>query len=109
MTPPPIATTPSTPILTLSLHDALPISDAYRLGLARHQVHLDAAGVRVEDSPVRKAARLEVGPQLPVDNAQHVQVEDRKSTRLYSSHLVISYAVFCLKKKTLLQENENNR
>src|SRR2546426_2110008 len=28
-----------------------------------------------------------------------VQVEDRKSTRLNSSHLVISYAVFCLKKK----------
>src|SRR2546426_5441047 len=27
-------------------------------------------------------------------------VEDRKSTRLNSSHLVISYAVFCLKKKT---------
>src|SRR5256885_9410045 len=28
--------------------------------------------------------------------------EDRKSTRLNSSHLVISYAVFCLKKKTHL-------
>src|SRR5256885_9201881 len=31
--------------------------------------------------------------------AQHVAEEDRKSTRLNSSHLVISYAVFCLKKK----------
>src|SRR5256885_11860695 len=31
--------------------------------------------------------------------AQHVQQVDRKSTRLNSSHLVISYAVFCLKKK----------
>src|SRR5688500_20020530 len=30
---------------------------------------------------------------------QHRLVEDRKSTRLNSSHLVISYAVFCLKKK----------
>src|SRR5256885_12349561 len=29
----------------------------------------------------------------------HVGFEDRKSTRLNSSHLVISYAVFCLKKK----------
>src|SRR2546426_7865102 len=29
----------------------------------------------------------------------HVDLEDRKSTRLNSSHLVISYAVFCLKKK----------
>src|SRR5256885_13199133 len=31
-----------------------------------------------------------------------VAVEDRKSTRLNSSHLVISYAVFCLKKKKLI-------
>src|SRR5688500_19747792 len=32
---------------------------------------------------------------------QLVLLEDRKSTRLNSSHLVISYAVFCLKKKNL--------
>src|SRR5256885_11311826 len=32
-------------------------------------------------------------------NIRRVHVEDRKSTRLNSSHLVISYAVFCLKKK----------
>src|SRR5205807_8032526 len=31
---------------------------------------------------------------------QKLQQQDRKSTRLNSSHLVISYAVFCLKKKT---------
>src|SRR5256885_13191071 len=31
--------------------------------------------------------------------ASHFQAPDRKSTRLNSSHLVISYAVFCLKKK----------
>src|SRR5688500_3234308 len=34
------------------------------------------------------------------DVARMVQAPDRKSTRLNSSHLVISYAVFCLKKKT---------
>src|SRR2546426_5381209 len=33
---------------------------------------------------------------------------DRKSTRLNSSHLVISYAVFCLKKKTTVQANRND-
>src|ERR1039458_10678252 len=33
---------------------------------------------------------------------------DRKSTRLNSSHLGISYAVFCLKKKTTKQTNPNN-
>src|SRR5256885_13197393 len=32
------------------------------------------------------------------------RLTDRKSTRLNSSHLVISYAVFCLKKKTILTE-----
>src|SRR5258708_15000051 len=31
----------------------------------------------------------------------HVRHQDRKSTRLNSSHQIISYAVFCLKKKTL--------
>src|SRR5437588_3170680 len=33
---------------------------------------------------------------------------DRKSTRLNSSHTVISYAVFCLKKKKKKKNNENN-
>src|SRR5438034_3280083 len=35
--------------------------------------------------------------------------EDRKSTRLNSSHTVISYAVFCLKKKTLRRPTRRNR
>src|SRR5438034_5244851 len=38
--------------------------------------------------------------QLPVAEVEHVELADRKSTRLNSSHTVISYAVFCLKKKT---------
>src|SRR2546426_7989013 len=33
--------------------------------------------------------------------------EDRKSTRLNSSHLVISYAVFCLKKKKKKKKEDN--
>src|SRR5688500_19506803 len=37
-----------------------------------------------------------------VDHQRDVEPEDRKSTRLNSSHLVISYAVFCLKKKTFI-------
>src|SRR5256885_8966473 len=45
-------------------------------------------------------ARLRSSPDLP----GYLSVKDRKSTRLNSSHLVISYAVFCLKKKkTTLQ------
>src|SRR5690625_5505302 len=36
---------------------------------------------------------------LDADNAQSYHYLDRKSTRLNSSHVAISYAVFCLKKK----------
>src|SRR2546426_7870941 len=35
--------------------------------------------------------------------------EDRKSTRLNSSHLVISYAVFCLKKKKTQRDSDRRR
>src|SRR5256885_12829859 len=35
-------------------------------------------------------------PNLPIADGRAAEVEDRKSTRLNSSHLVISYAVFCL-------------
>src|SRR5256885_6038063 len=44
---------------------------------------------------VRRATRMEMGRDRQGDG----QKRDRKSTRLNSSHLVISYAVFCLKKK----------
>src|SRR5256885_10046738 len=40
-------------------------------------------------------------PDLPCLSTKHHQ-RDRKSTRLNSSHLVISYAVFCLKKKKII-------
>src|SRR3712207_7825065 len=43
-----------------------------------------------------------------VASADSIRVEDRKSTRLNSSHANISYAVFCLKKKkTITQPNTN--
>src|SRR5437899_8118873 len=41
----------------------------------------------------------ELGPRLAAAKAVHDAEQDRKSTRLNSSHLGISYAVFCLKKK----------
>src|SRR5438067_8701066 len=37
--------------------------------------------------------------QRPIEPASPIVVQDRKSTRLNSSHVSISYAVFCLKKK----------
>src|SRR5688500_19180952 len=42
-----------------------------------------------------------------IDVANADSWQDRKSTRLNSSHLVISYAVFCLKKKKLLIKKDN--
>src|SRR5205807_4335812 len=68
--------TATTEIYTLSLHDALPIC-------------------RLEQQLVRPDDR---GRALAGLGAVREQ-GDRKSTRLNSSHLVISYAVFCLKKK----------
>src|SRR5438552_19053103 len=71
-------------VYSLSLHDALPIcSRAWRRGEAR------AAGRQARSPrqrPERDARLLAAGG-------------DRKSTRLNSSHQIISYAVFCLKKK----------
>src|SRR5438552_6371283 len=71
------ATAP-TEIYTLSLHDALPIYLALANGAAFHAVTAGAVWLEVDGEPARR---------------------DRKSTRLNSSHQIISYAVFCLKKK----------
>src|SRR5258705_4699152 len=68
--------TATTEIYTLSLHDALPISN-----------ELGRCGRCVLDLPKK--------PNL----ATPAGIRDRKSTRLNSSHLGISYAVFCLEKK----------
>src|SRR2546421_7074802 len=75
--------TATTEIYTLSLHDALPISDL-RTMLA-----------------VPPALRPPSGPdEVCTENSTVASIgRDRKSTRLNSSHDQISYAVFCLKKK----------
>src|SRR5205807_10630285 len=70
--------TATTEIYTLSLHDALPISPSCRL------------------RPFRCCTSLEHRASAILGR---MDWRDRKSTRLNSSHLVISYAVFCLKKK----------
>src|SRR5256885_11106341 len=66
------------------------------------EVKIDArkiwTGVKERDDHLRSADFLDV-EHHPEITFKGNQVEDRKSTRLNSSHLVISYAVFCLKKK----------
>src|SRR5689334_9358787 len=69
-------------IYTLSLHDALPISG--------HWAPLRWWSLRAGTDRARAV----------IGNAHRQPRSDRKSTRLNSSHSSISYAVFCLKKKT---------
>src|SRR5207249_10717130 len=91
---------PPSLISTLSLHDALPIS---------HFPGSDCGPVRPGRDGARGSGRRqercgEAGehPREP-GQAHHSERDcgetDRKSTRLNSSHVSISYAVFCLKKK----------
>src|SRR5690349_24685049 len=75
--------TATTEIYTLSLHDALPISRDFRRSVARGRID-------------RKEKR-----------GSGAAGEDRKSTRLNSSHVEISYAVFCLKKKKKKKKKKN--
>src|SRR3712207_6895402 len=91
--------TATTEIYTLSLHDALPIS---------RDLHHARDELRVEDSVARE--RVQYARAGPGAGLLHsllrgagglLRGEDRKSTRLNSSHANISYAVFCLKKKKI--------
>src|SRR5439155_20909704 len=91
-----MTSTPS--FYTLSLHDALPISlrrspilsaaAIFSLGVA---IGANTAFFGVMDAVLSRS--------LPVQEPEQLVERDRKSTRLNSSHVAISYAVFCLKKK----------
>src|SRR5438132_10568809 len=76
-------------IYTLSLHDALPI--------------LNTSGGK-DTSPPRRCRVCDFLPTVRCSPGCPTR-RDRKSTRLNSSHTVISYAVFCLKKKNMVLEN----
>src|SRR2546427_6312195 len=90
--------TATTEIYTLSLHDALPISDG-----------MGGPGMMESGPPPGPPAFLKqvFPPKLVMEHQQEIGLRperpasgtDRKSTRLNSSHSQISYAVFCLKKK----------
>src|SRR5690348_17377091 len=81
-------------ILTLSLHDALPISA--RIGARPAQPGIGRDRIRRGEKQCKKQRHF----SIPVSARRRATRDrDRKSTRLNSSHPSISYAVFCLKKK----------
>src|SRR5204863_4655509 len=82
--------TATTEIYTLSLHDALPISQPRSIASWR-SANMPAVRASGRGVVSRSATRSRSG-----DESRAI---DRKSTRLNSSHVEISYAVFCLKKK----------
>src|SRR5437667_8730223 len=81
--------TATTEIYTLSLHDALPIWALCRAGSVGFPRLLGSLPRQIRRRP-----------------RAHRNARDRKSTRLNSSHITISYAVFCLKKKKKKKKKE---
>src|SRR5690606_40013782 len=99
---------PSPPRSTLSLHDALPICQQFHdlldlaLMLGRERIPGELRLVVVETGVVEmeRAEQEDVGPRNALERILTgccTRCLDRKSTRLNSSHVKTSYAVFCLK------------
>src|SRR5699024_12489583 len=87
---------PPTP--PLSLHDALPIYDvAIESRLVSKTI--ESAQSRVEGLNFDLRKRVVEFDDVINKQRETIYAEDRKSTRLNSSHVSISYAVFCLKKQ----------
>src|SRR5207244_7412751 len=89
-----------------SLHVALPISRASsawitRSGWSARAIPPIASAVDIERRKCRAECRIDGDPELGRGQIEVVSINerDRKSTRLNSSHQIISYAVFCLNKK----------
>src|SRR5256885_7120718 len=75
-----------------------PYTTLFRSG--RRALHRGVDGAALGVLAQLRVARADVG-QVQPPAEDRLDVTDRKSTRLNSSHLVISYAVFCLKKKKM--------
>ena len=84
--------TATTEIYTLSLHDALPIS-------LRQRPAFFTANFSLRQRPSFLYLPILAAAAPPFFYCPVFLAADRKSTRLNSSHQIISYAVFCLKKK----------
>src|SRR5207253_10629067 len=97
----------TTDLYTLSLHDALPIlfsraEENLSGNLMRfreiEQLYQQAIDLHKKKLLETKGNEIHI-PALKLKKTVPLETVDRKSTRLNSSHVAISYAVFCLKKK----------
>src|SRR5690606_41637410 len=106
---PSICSSAPTVIYTLSLHDALPIflcvclrKRLFRLfgrfRFAALPALLGSGGGDLEGEGVVLQPNMDLAAMDELAEQQFLGQRDRKSTRLNSSHVKISYAVFCLKK-----------
>src|SRR5207253_10655157 len=100
---------PPPPIYPLSLHDALPISRTTIAKTGRERVRERDHKLAFADAATIAAVQLVDRPDTIVQETEHGEIAarvggvdvgiapllDRKSTRLNSSHVAISYAVFC--------------
>src|SRR5690606_39756998 len=96
-------------IYSLSLHDALPISSP-SLSVAS-KISFSASNMALSELLLWLESELESQSELSSESLScpsSFESEDRKSTRLNSSHVKISYAVFCLKKKKDENTDEHN-
>src|SRR5439155_24142320 len=97
-----------TAVYTLSLHDALPILDGGTLiGCTAISGSVGISGGNgsvIKDCTAAQSTSH--GISVGYDSVVSGCTADRKSTRLNSSHVAISYAVFCLKKKK--KRNQHN-
>src|SRR5690606_41324808 len=103
-----VSDTATTEIYTLSLHDALPISGNTKSGVPETGIQQEVTISEMLPLFNKIFDMLEdqldsedlIFEGIGSDNQYEAQQRrDRKSTRLNSSHVKISYAVFCLKKK----------
>src|SRR5690349_22425792 len=100
--------TATTEIYTLSLHDALPILySMITYFTASKTIDYVVEGIEAYTGVTIISGKSEILKSKLVNELG--RGIDRKSTRLNSSHVEISYAVFCLKKKKKKIEKDNNK
>src|SRR5687768_18303895 len=96
---------PTNELYTLSLHDALPICVS-NLG-GSHSLPVPIVRLNEFFADNQEISKGVIVNQPGWEQLLENNKQDRKSTRLNSSHGYISYAVFCLKKKKKKQKNKH--